>query len=81
MVKIGEAGPLVETRSSSSSPIGSSKYSEGSHIGGSISLPLKKSQGWIGGDVGLSGKICLWVFVLLRGMKIIYFCIFSIFMK
>ena len=59
MVKIGEAGPLVETRSSSSSPIGSSKYSEGSPIGGSISLPLNKSEGCLGGDVGVLGKICL----------------------
>ena len=53
MVKIGEAGPSVETRSSSSTPIGSSKYLEGSPIGGSISLPLKKSEGWLGGDVGV----------------------------
>ena len=57
MVKIGEVGPLVETRSSSSSPIGSSKYLEGSPIGVSISLPLKKSEGWLGGDVGVLGNI------------------------
>ena len=60
MVKIGEVGPLVETRSScSSSPIGSSKYSEGSPRGGSLSLPLKKSEGWAGGDVGVLSKVCL----------------------
>ena len=59
MVNIGEAGPSIETRSSSSSPIGSSNYSEGSPIGGSISLPLKKSEGWLGGGVGVLGKICL----------------------
>ena len=59
MVKIGELGTLVETRSYSSSPIGSSKYLEGSPIGGSISLPLNKSEGWLGGDVGVLGKICL----------------------
>ena len=59
MVNIGEVGPSVETRSSSSSPIGSSKYSEGSHIGGSISLPLKKSEGWLGSEVGVLGKVCL----------------------
>ena len=47
MVKIGEAGPSVETRPYSSSPIGSSEYSEGSPIGGSISLPLEKSEGWL----------------------------------
>ena len=57
MVNIGEAGPSVETRSYSSSPIGSSNYSEGSPIGGSISLPLKKSEGWLGGDVGVLGKV------------------------
>ena len=62
MVKIGEAGPLVETRYSSSSPIGFSKYLEGSPIGGSISLPLKKSEGWLGDDVGVLGKVCFWVF-------------------
>ena len=33
MVKIGEEGPSVETRSSSSSPIGSSEYLEGSYRG------------------------------------------------
>ena len=59
MVKIGEVGPSVETRSCSSSPIGSSKYSKDYPIGDSISLPLKKSEGWLGGDVGVLGKICL----------------------
>ena len=59
MVKIGASVPLIETRSSSSSPISSSKYLEGSPIGGSLSLPLKKSEGWIGGDVGVLGKIYL----------------------
>ena len=59
MVKIGEAGPSVETMSSTSSPIGSSKYSEGSPIGVSISLPLNKSEGWLGGDVGVLGKVCI----------------------
>ena len=59
MVKIGEAGPSVETRSSSYSLIGSSKYSKGSPREGSLSLPLKKSEGWPGGDVGVLGKVCL----------------------
>ena len=59
MVNIGEVGPSVETRSYSYSPIGSSKYSEGSPIGGSISLALKKSEGWLGGDVGVLGNFCL----------------------
>ena len=59
MVKIGEAGPSVGPRSYSSSPIGSLEYSEGSPIGISISLPPKKSEGWLVGDVVVLGKICL----------------------
>ena len=59
MFKIGEAGLSVETRSSSSSPIGSSKYLEGSPIGGSISLKLKKSEGWLVCDVGVLRNVFL----------------------
>ena len=44
MVKIGEEGPLVETRYPSS-PIGSSKFLKGSPMVCSISQPLKKSEG------------------------------------